>query len=142
MKIVILGGGESGIGAAYLAKSKGMDVFLSDKGKIKDHYKKQLIDFGIEFEEENHDEERILNADWVVKSPGIPKKADLIQKIIHKKIAFSDRYIKELENTYNLTFDDAYSILFETHHKEILLHKKPFSKLKKDIFDDVNIKSS
>ena len=67
---------------------------------------------------------------------------DLIQKIIHKKIAFSDRYIKELENTYNLTFDDAYSILFETHHKEILLHKKPFSKLKKDIFDDVNIKSS
>ena len=67
---------------------------------------------------------------------------DLIQKIIHKKIAFSDRYIKELENTYNLSFDDAYSILFETHHKEILLHKKPFSKLKKDIFDDVNIKSS
>lgn len=66
---------------------------------------------------------------------------DLIQKIIHKKIAFSDKYIKELESTYNLHFDDVYSILFETHHKHALLHKKPFSKLKKDIFDDVNIKS-
>ena len=89
MKIVVLGGGESGIGAAYLAKSKGLEVFLSDKGLIKENYKQQLIDFGIEFEEGNHDEARILQADWVVKSPGIPKKAELIQKIQAKGIRLS-----------------------------------------------------
>lgn len=66
---------------------------------------------------------------------------DIIQKIIHKKIAYSDKYIKELQNTFKISFDDAYSILFETHHKDNLLHKKPFSKLKKDIYDDVSIKS-
>ena len=81
MKIVVLGGGESGVGAAYLAKKKGMNVFLSDRGVIKDDYKKQLIEAGIEFEEEQHDEARILDADWVIKSPGIPKKADIIFKI-------------------------------------------------------------
>ncbi len=89
MKIVVLGGGESGFGAAYLAKKKGMDVFLSDKGMIKDDYKKLLIENEIEFEEENHDEERILNADWIVKSPGIPKKADIIYKIHQKGIRLS-----------------------------------------------------
>ena len=66
MKIVVLGGGESGCGAAYLAKKKGLEVFLSDKGAIKDTYKNFLIENQIEFEEENHDEERILNADWIV----------------------------------------------------------------------------
>lgn len=89
MKIVVLGGGESGFGAAYLAKKKGMDVFLSDKGLIKDDYKKLLNDAGIEFEEGNHDEERILAADWVIKSPGIPKKADIIFKINQKGIRLS-----------------------------------------------------
>ncbi len=89
MKIVILGGGESGFGAAYLAKKKGMNVFLSDKAVIKDEYKKLLRDAQIDFEEENHDEERILSADWVIKSPGIPKKADIISKINHKGIRLS-----------------------------------------------------
>ncbi len=89
MKIVVLGGGESGVGAAYLAKKKGMDVFLSDKGAIKNDYKNQLIEAGIEFEEGQHDEARILAADWVIKSPGIPKKADIIFKIHQKGIRLS-----------------------------------------------------
>lgn len=89
MRIVVLGGGESGYGAAYLAKKKGLDVFLSDRGVIKDHYKQLLNEAGIEFEEEKHDEERILAADWVIKSPGIPKKADIIYKINQKGIRLS-----------------------------------------------------
>ena len=89
MKIVVLGGGESGFGAAYLAKKKGLDVFLSDKGAIKEDYKKLLEDAGIDYEENNHDEERILAADWIIKSPGIPKKADLIFKINQKGIRLS-----------------------------------------------------
>jgi len=89
MKIVVLGGGESGCGAAYLAKKQGLEVFLSDKGAIKDNYRQFLTENNIEFEEENHDEERILNADWIVKSPGIPKKADMITKIHDKGIRLS-----------------------------------------------------
>ena len=89
MKIVVLGGGESGVGAAYLAKKKGLNVFLSDKGAIKDEYKKQLVNAGIEFEEEQHDEARILEADWIIKSPGIPKKAEIIFKINQKGIRLS-----------------------------------------------------
>jgi UDP-N-acetylmuramoylalanine--D-glutamate ligase len=89
MKIVVLGGGESGFGAAYLAKKKGFDVFLSDRAVIKNEYKNLLIENNIEFEEENHDEERILSADWIVKSPGIPKKAEIIIKIKQKGIRLS-----------------------------------------------------
>ena len=89
MKIVVLGGGESGVGAAYLAKKKGLNVFLSDKSAIKSEYKNQLIDAGIEFEEGQHDEARILDADWVIKSPGIPKKAGIIFKINQKGIRLS-----------------------------------------------------
>ncbi|MDO4762879.1 MAG: UDP-N-acetylmuramoyl-L-alanine--D-glutamate ligase [Flavobacteriaceae bacterium] len=84
MNIVILGGGESGFGAAYLAKSKGFQVFVSDKGQIKEEYKKLFSENNIEYEENNHDEERILSADWVIKSPGIPKKSEIIQKIKEK----------------------------------------------------------
>lgn len=89
MKIVILGGGESGFGAAYLAKKKGFEVFLSDRGVIKPEYKNLLLENDIEFEEENHDQEKILAADWIVKSPGIPKKADIIFKIKQKGIRLS-----------------------------------------------------
>ncbi|MCD0477045.1 UDP-N-acetylmuramoyl-L-alanine--D-glutamate ligase [Chryseobacterium sp. LC2016-29] len=89
MKIVVLGGGESGCGAAYLAKKKGLEVFLSDKGAIKGHYKQFLTENDIEFEEGNHDEERILNAEWIVKSPGIPKKTEMIIKIQEKGIRLS-----------------------------------------------------
>ena len=89
MKIVVLGAGESGFGAAYLAKKKGIDVFLSDKGMIKEDFKKLLTDAEIEFEEGQHSEERILAADWIIKSPGIPKKADIIFKINQKGIRLS-----------------------------------------------------
>jgi UDP-N-acetylmuramoylalanine--D-glutamate ligase len=89
MKIVVLGGGESGFGAAYLAKKKGLEVFLSDKGLIKEDYKNLLIDARIEFEEGQHTEEKILSADWIIKSPGIPKKAEIIFKINQKGIRLS-----------------------------------------------------
>ena len=89
MKIVVLGGGESGFGAAYLAKKKGIEVFLSDKGMIKEDFKKLLTDAEIEFEEGQHSEERILAADWIIKSPGIPKKAYIIFKINQKGIRLS-----------------------------------------------------
>lgn len=89
MKIVVLGGGESGVGAAYLAKKKGLEVFLSDKGEIRENYRQILLNEGIEFEENSHDEGKILSADWIVKSPGIPKKADIISKINAKGIRLS-----------------------------------------------------
>ncbi len=89
MKIVVLGGGESGFGAAYLAKKKGLEVFLSDMGQIRDNYKQLLIENNIEFEEGQHSEEKILSADWIVKSPGIPKKAGIINKIQQKGIRLS-----------------------------------------------------
>lgn len=96
--MVILGGGESGVGSAILAKQKGYDVFLSDKGTFKEKYRKQLISNGIEFEEGMHTEEKILNATEVIKSPGIPDKADLIIKLKDKnipvisEIEFAGRY--------------------------------------------------
>lgn len=89
MKIVVLGGGESGFGSAYLAKKNGLEVFLSDKGLIKDEYKKRLEENGIDYEEGQHTEEKILSADWVVKSPGIPKKAEMVLKIKEKGIRLS-----------------------------------------------------
>lgn len=82
--LVILGAGESGTGAALLGKAKGYSVFVSDKGMMADKYKSILADAEIEFEEGKHDEARILNADLIIKSPGIPEKNDLI-KVIRKK---------------------------------------------------------
>jgi len=89
MRVVILGGGESGVGAAYLAKAKGFDVFLSDMGTIRENYKKELDELGVDYEDEKHSEEKILNADWIIKSPGIPKKAEMILKIQEKGIRLS-----------------------------------------------------
>ncbi|WP_290696151.1 UDP-N-acetylmuramoyl-L-alanine--D-glutamate ligase [Lacinutrix sp.] len=85
-RLVILGGGESGVGTALLGKAKDYDVFVSDKGKIKEEYKKVLIHNEIEWEEEQHTESKILNADVVMKSPGIPDKVELIQKLVANKI--------------------------------------------------------
>ncbi len=84
--LAILGGGESGVGAAYLAQQQGYDVFVSDFGGIAENYKKQLIDWNIRFEENQHTEEIILGAIEVIKSPGIPDKAPIIKKIKEKKI--------------------------------------------------------
>jgi len=86
MRLVVLGGGESGVGTAILGKEKGYDVFVSDFGKIKDNYKEVLTSNGITWEEERHTEELILNADVVMKSPGIPEKAPIVKKLIEKGI--------------------------------------------------------
>ncbi|TDE29726.1 UDP-N-acetylmuramoyl-L-alanine--D-glutamate ligase [Flavobacterium ranwuense] len=86
MRLVILGGGESGIGTAILGKKKGYEVFVSDFGKIKGNYKEVLIINGIVWEEEKHTEDLILNADVVMKSPGIPDKSPIVKKLIEKGI--------------------------------------------------------
>lgn len=97
-RIVVLGAGESGAGAAVLAKKEGFDVFVSDMSKINDKYKKVLDDHGIQWEEGHHTEELILNADEIIKSPGIPEKAPMIQKLkaqgthIISEIEFAGRY--------------------------------------------------
>ncbi len=85
-RLVVLGGGESGVGTAILGKQKGYDVFVSDKGAISKKYKEVLIHNEVVFEENQHTESKILNADVVMKSPGIPDKVALIQKIIQKSI--------------------------------------------------------
>jgi UDP-N-acetylmuramoylalanine--D-glutamate ligase len=95
---VILGAAESGVGAAVLAKLKGFDVFVSDMGKIKDSYKETLKKHEIAFEEGQHTAELILNAEEIIKSPGIPEKAEMIMKIreaeipIISEIEFAGRY--------------------------------------------------
>ena len=95
-RIVILGGGESGIGAAILAKKKGYDIFLSDSASISEDRKKTLLDNDIPFEEFQHSEKKILNAKLIIKSPGIPDTIPLIQKILLNKIAI----ISEVEFAY------------------------------------------
>ena len=98
MRIVVLGAGESGVGAAILAKTKGFDVFVSDMGTIKDYYKQMLNDYDIPWEEGQHNEPLILNANEVVKSPGIPCDAPMILKLreqnipVISEIEFAGRY--------------------------------------------------
>lgn len=97
-RIVVLGGGESGTGAAVLAKAKGFDVFLSDKGKLDGKYIDMLNEWKIPFEEGKHTEELILNADEVIKSPGIPSGAPMVKKVtdaginVISEIEFAGRY--------------------------------------------------
>ena len=99
-KITILGGGESGVGAALLAKAKGFEVFLSDKGNLSDSYKEILTQNNIPFEEGQHTESKILDAHEVIKSPGIPNKVELIKKLhslkipVISEIEFAARYTK------------------------------------------------
>ena len=97
-RIVVLGGGESGVGSAVLAKSKGYDVFLSDMGKISDEYAEVLKEWNIPFEQGKHTEDLILNADEIIKSPGIPATAPMVKRIsergigIISEIEFAGRY--------------------------------------------------
>ena len=99
-RIVVLGGGESGAGAAVLAKKQGFDVFLSDLSAIKPEYKSLLDKYEIQWEEKQHTENLILNADEVIKSPGIPEKAPLVKKLhelgtsVISEIEFAGRYTK------------------------------------------------
>ena len=101
MRLVILGGGESGVGTAILGKKKGYEVFVSDFGKIKGNYKEVLIINGIAWEEEKHTENLILNADVVMKSPGIPEKSPIVKKLLEKRIPV----ISEIE--FAAPFTDA-----------------------------------
>ena len=98
-RLVILGGGESGVGTAILGKKKGYDVFVSDYGKIKDNYKEVLTINGIKWEEETHTEHKILNADIVMKSPGIPDKSGIVKKIKEKNI----QIVSEIEFAASFT---------------------------------------
>ncbi|MDU1903195.1 MAG: UDP-N-acetylmuramoyl-L-alanine--D-glutamate ligase [Dysgonomonas sp.] len=97
-RIVILGGGESGVGSAILAQAKGFDVFLSDNGALQDKYKEELVERGVSFEEKGHSEELILSADEIIKSPGIPDTVSLIVSAREKnipvisEIEFAGRY--------------------------------------------------
>jgi len=93
MRLVVLGGGESGVGTAILGKKQGYEVFVSDFGKIKESYKEVLIINKIAWEEEKHTEDLILNADVVMKSPGIPEKSPIVQKLIAAGI----KVISEIE---------------------------------------------
>ncbi|WP_242131480.1 UDP-N-acetylmuramoyl-L-alanine--D-glutamate ligase [Aestuariivivens marinum] len=99
-RLVILGGGESGIGTALLGKAKGYDVFVSDKGKIKENYKQVLIHNEIEWEEGKHSETKILNADLVMKSPGIPNKVEMVSRLtaanipVISEIEFASKFTK------------------------------------------------
>lgn len=95
-KLIILGGGESGVGAALLAKQQGYDVFLSDGGSLKEKYRQELREAGIAFEEGEHTVEKILGADEIVKSPGIPEKNELVKAIRAKGIPV----ISEIELAY------------------------------------------
>jgi len=103
-RLVILGGGESGVGTAILGKKKGYDVFVSDFGKIKNNYKEVLTINGIKWEEETHTEKKILNADVVMKSPGIPDKSPIVKKLVEAKIPV----ISEIE--FAAPFTDATTI--------------------------------
>ena len=85
-KIAILGAAESGVGAAVLALKKGYDVFVSDMGLIKEHYKDILNAHGIEWEEGRHTASRILDAEEIIKSPGIPDNAPMVAEAIAKGI--------------------------------------------------------
>jgi UDP-N-acetylmuramoylalanine--D-glutamate ligase len=97
-RIIILGAGESGTGAAVLARKQGFDVFVSDSGRIKDHYKEILYNYDVEWEEGKHTERLILNADEIIKSPGISEKSDIVMAIRKKgikiisEIEFAGRY--------------------------------------------------
>ena len=90
---VILGSGESGVGSALLAKQKGYDVFVSDAGSLKENYRNELQSAGIDFEEGGHNEARILSADEIMKSPGIPEKNEMVKKVRAKGITI----ISEIE---------------------------------------------
>jgi len=98
-RLVVLGGGESGVGTAILGKKQGYEVFVSDFGRIKDNYREVLKINEIEWEDEKHTEELILNADVVMKSPGIPEKAPIVKKLVEKGIPV----ISEIEFTVQFT---------------------------------------
>lgn len=120
-RLVVLGGGESGVGTALLGKKKGYEVFVSDKGNIKEKYKEVLIHNEIEWEEGKHTESKVLNANVVMKSPGIPDKVPLVQKLIASNISviseieFASQFTKA--NTIGITGSNGKTTTtMWTHH--------------------------
>lgn len=103
-RLVVLGGGESGVGTAILGKKQGYDVFVSDFGKINETYQKVLTDYAISWEDQMHTEAAILSADIVMKSPGIPDKAPIVKKLLDLKIPV----ISEIE--FAVQFTNAVTI--------------------------------
>ncbi len=127
-RFVILGGGESGVGAALLAKQQGYDVFVSDGSSLKNEYRNELQNAGIDFEEGKHTEEKILNADEVMKSPGIPEKAVIVTKIRAKGIDV----ISEVELAYRFKGDSKIIAITGSNGKTIV--KEWLYQLLKDDF--------
>ena len=109
-RIAALGGGESGVGAAVLAKVKGLDIFLSDNSTISQEAKAVLEKYGIPYEEGGHSRERILNADEIIKSPGIPDTAPIVAEALNlgipviSEIEFAGRYTKSKMALYGKNF--------------------------------------
>ena len=99
-RLIVLGGGESGVGAAILGKVKGYDVLVSDSGTLKDEYRQELERAGIAFEEGGHTENKVMAADLAIKSPGIPETAPVVVALREKgvpvisEIEFAGRYTK------------------------------------------------
>ena len=112
-KMVVLGSGESGVGAAILAKLKGYNVFVSDAGQIKAVYKNELVAAGILFEDGGHTEEIVLAADEIIKSPGIPEKNELVKKVRAKGI----KVISEIELAYRYKGDSKIIAITGTNGK-------------------------
>ena len=130
--IIVLGGGESGVGAAILAQKLKFDVFLSDKNKIPEKFKTELIQHQIPFEEEQHTEDKILAADIVVKSPGIPDKVALIQKLKEKNIPI----ISEIEWAARFTHTKIIAITGsngKTTTTSLIYHLLKTAKLKVEV---------
>ena len=100
-RMVILGAGESGVGAALLAQQKGYEVFVSDASLINPFFKNELVLNGIDFEEEIHTQEKIFTATLVVKSPGIPEKSEVIRGLRKREIEL----ISEIEFAYRFKGD-------------------------------------
>lgn len=106
MRLVILGAGESGVGTALLGKKEGYEIFVSDFGSISEKYQKILNDEKIEWEQQQHTESKILNADVVIKSPGIPDKAPIVKKLHEKGI----KVISEIEFVYQFAKNTSIAI--------------------------------
>jgi UDP-N-acetylmuramoylalanine--D-glutamate ligase len=121
-EVVILGGGESGVGAAILAKKKGYPVVLMDEGSLKEGYRNELQHAGIEWQEGSVDEQRLLNADEVVKSPGIPEKNRLVKMLRQKEVPI----IGEIELAYRHKGDSKIIAIRQQwqkhHHGTCLSH--------------------
>ncbi len=98
-RVIILGAGESGVGAALLAKAKSLDPFVSDSGSIKEFYKNVMEENGIDYEEGKHSLDIILQSEEVIKSPGIPDNATVIEALVKNNI----KIISELEFAYRYT---------------------------------------